>query len=91
MNDETTRTPAKETLPPEVAKAIEEVLWFYWREQLEAFCCDPPEPDEGHCFRSLVAIDRWFYGHEDSAEKIAADFEAENEAAVERLMNTRDE
>lgn len=91
MDTGTKRTPAKETLPPEVAKAIEEVLWFYWQEQLEAFAYDPPEPDEEHGFRHLVTIDQWFYGHEESAEKIAADFDAENEAAIERLRNTRDE
>ena len=91
METGTNKIPANETLPPEVAKAIEEVLWFYWQEQLEAFAYDPPVDGEDHCFQHLVAIDQWFYGHDDTAEQIVADFDAENEAAVQRLKNTRDE
>jgi hypothetical protein len=91
MDTGTKRTPAKESLPPEVAKAIEFVFDYYWQEQLEAFIAEEPGPDDEHCFRALVAIDQWFYGHETSAEKFVADYEADVEERLERLRNTRDE
>jgi hypothetical protein len=89
MNGETKYSPAKKTLPPEVARAIEAVLEFYWQEQLEEFLADEPEAREEHCFRSMVAIDGWFYGHEMSAEDFVRDYEGDIEAACARVRSFR--
>jgi hypothetical protein len=86
-----TTAPAKDHLPPEVSKAIEEVLWYLWQDELEAFIADEPEANEGHIFRSLVAIDRWFYGHTSTVEDFIRDYEDEIEVARARVFSFRNE
>lgn len=83
--------PARETLPTEVAEAIEDVLWYLWEEARDGFIADGPGPGEGHIFRSLVAIDRWFYGHDEGPEEHVAGFltDEERSAARERARSFR--
>lgn len=73
---------AIDTLPTEVAKALEEVLWHFWEAELENFVADAPEEGESHIFRSLVALDGWFYGHGTTAGEYVRDFLSEGDQAL---------
>lgn len=68
------KTKAKDTLPASVAMAIEEVIGYLWEAEIENFIADEPTADEEHIFRSLVAIDQWFSGHEASPEEVVRRF-----------------
>jgi hypothetical protein len=81
---ENERKPAKEVLQAEVAQAVEDVLWYLWDEAQEAFIADEPGPEEGHIFRSLVAIDGWFYGHDSTAEEFVEAFCSDDDKATAR-------
>ena len=73
MNQEKRKSPAKDTLPEDVAQAIEAIIEFHWVAEFENFIADEPAPDEEHIFRHLVALDGWLEGYEATAEKIVAD------------------
>jgi hypothetical protein len=72
-------------LPANVAKAIEDVLWYLWEEARDAFIADEPGPDEDHIFRSLATVDGWFYGHDATAEDLVAAFSSDDDRATARL------
>ena len=74
--------PALDTLPAEVAEALEEVIWHFWEAELENFVADEPEEGEAHIFRSLVALDGWFYGHGATAEEYVRDYLSEDDRYV---------
>jgi hypothetical protein len=40
------RRPAKDALPADVAKAVEDLLWYLWQDEQEAFIAEEPEPCE---------------------------------------------
>jgi hypothetical protein len=92
-NDATTdeTTPAKDSLPEHVAKAIDQVLRYLWQEAIEGFIADEPGSDEPHIFRALAAIDGGFDGHRAGAEELVRDFSAESdrEAARSRVRSFR--
>jgi hypothetical protein len=75
--DET--TPAKDSLPGQVAEAIDEVLRYLWQDEIESFMADRPGTDEPHIFRALATIDGWCHGHGASAEELARDFSSDRE------------
>jgi hypothetical protein len=70
-------TPAKDSLPEHVAKALEEVLSYLWQDEIENFIADEPAAHEPHIFRELVTVDGWFYGYRASAEELVRDFYSE--------------
>jgi hypothetical protein len=70
--DET--SPAKDSLPVHVAKAIDEILLYLWQEGIEAFIADEPAPGEPHMFRDVVTVSGWFDGHRTTAEELLQEF-----------------
>lgn len=84
------RKPAREDLPADVSKAVEDVLWYLWEEAKDAYLADEPDKGEEHIFRSLVAVDAWFYGHDDDAEKAVEAYSSDDRAkARERVRSFR--
>lgn len=88
---ENDRGPAKDDLPADVAKAVEDILWYLWEEAQEAFITDEPGADEDHIFRSLVAVDGWFHGHDATAEEFIKAFcsDADQSTARSRVRSFR--
>ncbi len=87
MNDDRinpTQLTAKDSLPGTVADAIDEVLWYLWQEAIESFIADESGPGEGHIFRALVAVDGWFYGHDEDPEEIVSGLLTDDERAAAR-------
>jgi hypothetical protein len=78
-------THARGALPTDVAKAIEDVLWYLWEEARDGFIADEPGPDEDHIFRSLATVDGWFYGHDATVEELVAAFCSDNDRAMARV------
>ena len=76
--------PARDALPSGVAEAIEDVLWYLWEEARDGFIADGPGPGEGHIFRSLVALDGWFSGHDATAEEFIEEFCSDDDRASSR-------
>ena len=74
MNAKQSPIPARDALPPEVAKALDEVLWYVWQDEIENFAADEPAPDEEHIFRHIAAVDGWLHGHDATAEELVESF-----------------
>src|SRR4051812_8246926 len=83
--DDNERKPAKDALPADVARAIEEVLFYLWQDEQDNFIADEPAPGDDHIFRSLVAVDGWFYGHQSTAEEMVETFCSEGDKATARM------
>jgi hypothetical protein len=77
MSSDDRKRPAKDLLPRSLSLALEDILLYLWEDEMEDFIACGPDPDGAHIFRSIVAVDRWFYGHDYTPEQIVAELHPE--------------